>query len=122
MRFCLFIALVVLAAGCSDQGVASQDPAAPVKIQTSAMYVTIRNESGLALTDVSVNIVPMGRTTTYTKFVGRVDNATQRNLMLGEFVGRDGTPFSLRVVKPRSVQVRGKDVKGKDYIAEVPWQ
>lgn len=122
MRFCLLIALVALATGCSDQGVASQDPAAPVKIQTSSMYVTVRNEAGLPLNDVSVSIIPVGRTTTYTKFVGRVDNATERNLMLGDFVGRDGTPFSLRVVKPRSVEVRGKDVKGKDYIAEVAWR
>jgi hypothetical protein len=42
--------------------------------------------------------------------------------MLGELVGRDGTPFSLRVAKPNAVEVKGKDVNGKEYAVKVPWQ
>ena len=122
MRLYLLIVLTVLLAGCSDQGVASQDANAPIKIEISQMYVTVRNESGLALNDVTVGIVPMGRTTIYGKFVGRIENAQSRNLMLGEFMGRDGTPFSLRVVKPRSIEVKGKDVNGKDYSVETAWR
>jgi hypothetical protein len=115
MRLYLLVVLAVLMGACSDQGAASQDPNAPVKIEISQMYVTVRNESGLALNDVTVGIVPMGRTTIYSKFVGRLESAQSRNVMLGEFVGRDGTPFSLRVVKPRSVEVKGKDVNGNDF-------
>ena len=63
------------------------------------MYVTVHNNSGLALNDVSVAIVPVGRSTMYNKFVGRIENAESRNVMLGDFYGRDGTPFSLRVVE-----------------------
>lgn len=122
MRFCFLVALSLLAAGCSEQSAASQDANAPIKIETSQMYVTVKNDSGLALNDVSVTIVPMGRTTMYTKYVGRLENADSRNVMLGELVGRDGTPFSLRVVKPRSVEVTGKDVRGQDYKAEVAWR
>ena len=124
MRFCLLIALGfgLLAGGCSGQGAASQDANAPVRIETSQMYVTIHNQSGLALNDVSVAIVPMGRTTVYNKFIGRIENAESRNVMLGDFMGRDGTPFSLRVAKPRSVEVQGKDVTGQSYNAEVPWR
>ena len=122
MRFFLLVALTLLVAACSDQGAASQDANAPVKIAISQMYVTVRNESGLALNDVSVAIVPMGRTTVYNKFLGRLENAQSRNVMLGEFIGRDGTPFSLRVVKPRSVEVKGKDVKGQDYTSEIAWR
>ena len=122
MRFRLLVVLALMAAGCSDQGVASQAADAPLKIATSQMYVTVRNESGVPINDVSVAIIPMGRTTTYTKFVGRLENASERNVMLGDFFGRDGTPFSPRVAKPRSVEVTGKDVKGKDYNVEVAWR
>jgi hypothetical protein len=119
--FCLFVAIGLLAVGCSEQGTA-QDANAPIKVETSQMYVTVLNNSGLALNDVSVAIIPVGRSTVYNKFVGRLENTESRNLMLGEFFGRDGTPFSLRVAKPRSVAVKGKDVKGKEYAVDVAWR
>lgn len=122
MRFCLFVVLSVLVAGCSEQGAANQDANAPVKIEISQMYVTVRNEAGLALNDVSVAIIPVGRQTVFNKFLGRLENAEARQVMLGDFRGRDGTPFSLRAVKPRSVEVKGKDVKGQEYTAEVAWR
>jgi hypothetical protein len=121
MRICLFVALALFTLGCSEQG-AAQDADAPVKILTSQMYVTVRNDSGAPLNDVSVAIVPIGRQTIYNKFIGRIENSEARNVMLGEFLGRDGTPFSLRVVKPRSVELKGKDVKGQQYSAEVAWR
>jgi hypothetical protein len=121
MRFCLFVALALIAGGCSEQG-AAQDANAPVKILTTQMYVTLRNDSGAPLNEVSVAIIPMGRQTVYNKFIGRLENSESRNVMLGEFFGRDGTPFSLRVVKPRSVELKGKDVMGKDYSTEVAWR
>lgn len=120
MRF-LLVALALLTIGCSEQGVA-QDADAPVKILTSQMYVTVRNDSGAPLNEVSVAIVPVGRQTVYNKFIGRLENSEARNIMLGEFYGRDGTPFSLRVVKPRSVEVKGKDVKGQNHNTEIAWR
>jgi hypothetical protein len=122
MRLYFLVVLSVLLAGCSDSGVASQDANAPIKIEISQMYVTVRNESGLALNDVTVGIVPVGRTTVFSKFIGRLESAQSRNVMLGELVGRDGTPFNLRVVKPRHVEVKGKDVNGKDYNVELAWR
>ena len=121
MRFCLFVALALFTLGCSDQG-AAQDANAPVKILTSQMYVTLRNDSGAPLSDVTVSIVPVGRQTIYNKYIGRLESSESRNVMLGDFLGRDGTPFSLRVVKPRSVELKGKDVRGKDYTTEVAWR
>ena len=121
MRFWLFVTLGLLAAGCSEPG-AAQDANAPIKVETSQMYVTVHNNSGLALNEVTVAIVPVGRSTVYNKFLGRLENTESRNVMLGEFFGRDGTPFSLRVAKPRSVEVKGKDLKGQDYAVEVAWR
>ena len=122
MRFCLLVVLGVLAVGCTEQSVASQDANAPVKIEISQIYVKVRNDSGLALNDVSVAIVPVGRNTVFNRFLGRLESQESRNVMLGEFVGRDGTPFSLRVMKPRSVEVKGKDVKGQSYNVEIAWR
>jgi hypothetical protein len=119
---CALIGLGFLVGGCSEQGVASQDANAPVKIETSQLYVTVRNNSGLALDDVSLGIVPYARTTIYSKALGRLENAETRNIMLGEFVGRDGTPFSLRVAKPKLVEVKATDIKGQTYNLEAPWQ
>lgn len=122
MRFCLLVTLGVLAVGCSEPGVTSQDANAPIKIEMTQMYITVRNHSGLSLNDVSVGIVPVGRSTVFNRFLGRLESSESRNIMLGEFVGRDGTPFNLRVVKPRSVELKGKDVKGQSYNVEVAWR
>jgi hypothetical protein len=86
------------------------------------MFVTVTNDSGMALNEVTVTIVPMGRTTLYTEYVGRMESADSRKIMLGDFNGRDGTPFSLRVVKPKAVQVKGTDVAGKAREVEVAWK
>jgi hypothetical protein len=122
MRFFSLLIVGLFMSSCAGQGSAAQDASAPVKIETSQMFVTVTNNSGMALNDVTVAIVPMGRTTLYTEFVGRMESAESRKVMLGEFNGRDGTPFSLRVVKPKAVQVKGTDGQGKTREVEVPWQ
>ncbi len=122
MRFFSLLAVALMMGGCAGQSNASQDANAPIKIETSQMFVTVKNDSGMALNDVTVAIMPMGRTTLYTEFVGRMENAETRKIMLGDFNGRDGTPFSLRVVKPKTVQVKGMDVAGKSHEAEVAWR
>ena len=42
--------------------------------------------------------------------------------MLGDFSSRDGTQFSLRVVKPKTVEVKGTGADGKTYSVSVPWK
>ena len=122
MRFFSLLAVALFFSACAGQGNAVQDANAPIKIETSQMFVTVKNDSGMALNDVSVAIVPMGRTTLYTEYVGRMESAATRKIMLGDFNGRDGTPFSLRVVKPKSVMVKGMDIAGKAHEAEVGWK
>jgi hypothetical protein len=121
MRFLSLLAAALFFTGCAGQG-AGQDANAPIKIETSQMFVSVKNDSGMALNEVSVAIVPMGRTTLYTEYVGRMENAETRKIMLGDFNGRDGTPFSLRVVKPKAVLVKGMDVAGKAHEVEVGWK
>lgn len=122
MRFLSLLAIALFFSACAGEGGAGQDANAPIKIETSQMFITVKNDSGMALNDVTVAIVPMGRTTLYTEYVGRMESAETRKIMLGDFNGRDGTPFSLRVVKPKAVQVKGVDVAGKAHEAEVGWR
>ena len=68
MRFCLLIVLAALADGCSAESSANQDPNAPIRVETTQMYITVRNDSGLSLNEVSVAIVPVGRSTIYNRF------------------------------------------------------
>ena len=108
--------------GCSESGSASQPADAPIKIQNSQMYITVRNDTAIAIDDVGVAIVPMARTTVFDKNIGRLESGQTREIMLGDFTGRDGTPFSLRAIKPRSVQAKGADINGKTYNVEVDWK
>ena len=127
MRFPIAVSFLVsafacLAAGCSGGGSAGQGADAPLKVEVSQMFITVKNDAGMPLTDVTVGIVPPTRTTVYTKYFGRLDNAEARDIMLGDFSGRDGTQFSLRVVKPKSVEVKGTGADGKIYSVSVPWK
>ncbi len=112
-------AVLISAVGCT--GVGPLDPNAPIGVVTSNMMITVENRAGLALNNVSVAIQPAGRATEFTTFVGRMENATKRDLMLGQFRGSDGTPFNLRVVRPRAVVVSGEDLNGETYEVIAPW-
>jgi hypothetical protein len=127
MRSYLAVALSLVGfglflAGCSEQGSASQGPDSPIKIDVSSMFLSVKNESGVPLTDVTVSIIPSTRTATYTKFFGRLENAEGRDIMLGELTSRDGTQFSLRAAKPKIVEVKGTGADGKTYDVSVPWK
>ena len=118
--------LIASAATLALAGCAAAPPAqaadAPILIQNSQMSIVIENKVGMPLTDVDVSIVPVGGATEFKKFVGRMENAEKRDLSLGGFYGRDGTTFSLRVVRPRAVRVTGKDLNAKPYNVEARWQ
>ena len=125
MRLPIAVTLSLLGlffAGCSEQGSASQGSDAPVLVSTSSMFLTVKNQAGVPLTDVTVSIVPPTRTTVYTKFFGRLENSESRDIMFGDFTGRDGTPLSLRVVKPKTVEVKGTGADAKTYEVSIPWR
>ena len=109
-------------AGCSEQGSASQAADAPLKVQISQLFITVKNDSGVPLADVTVSIAPGTRSTLYTNVLGRLENSESRDIMLGDFRGRDGTPFILRVANPRSVEVKGTGADGKTYNVTIPWK
>ena len=108
---------------CSSGGGQAPQPSdAAIRVQTSQMFVTVENKAGLPLLDVDVAILPMGVPTPFSKFVGRLENGEKRDLSLAGFAGRDGTTFNLRMIRPKTVRVKAKDVVGKEYDVAVPWQ
>jgi type IV pilus biogenesis protein CpaD/CtpE len=118
----VFAGAAALAVVACSAGPPAQAQDAPIAIRTSQLSIVIENKVGMPLTDVDVSIVPVGGATEFKKFVGRMESAEKKDLSLGGFYGRDGTTFSLRVVRPRIVRVTGKDLNAKAYSVEAPWQ
>ena len=115
--------LAVLAVGaCGGVMPPAQPENAPLRIENTQMFITVENRSGLALRDLTVQIVPTGRATEYLITVPRLENGDKRDFPLGNFRGRDGTPFNLRVVRPKSVKVSGTNINNQVIEAEVAWQ
>lgn len=110
------------AAACGGVGSVSSPESAPLRVEVSQMFITVENRSGLALRDVQVQIVPVGRATDFSIVLPRLENGEKRDLPLGNFRGRDGTPFNQRVVRPKTVKVSGTDIHNKITEVEVPWK
>lgn len=107
--------------GCLEK-VPPLGPDSPIGVVISQMTVTIENKAGLALNNVSVAIEPLGGATSFTSFVGRMENSSKKDIMLGSFGGRDGTPFNLRVVSPKLVRVTAEDINSTNYDIVAPWE
>jgi hypothetical protein len=117
------MAAAIGAIACGGGGTASNaGGAALIEIEISQIFMTVTNRAGRALADVRVSIVPVGGATLFTARLGRMEHGEKRDLSLGQFQGRDGTPFDLRVVKPRAVRVSGTDLDGKTVEVEKPWR
>jgi hypothetical protein len=113
--------------GCS--GIARQDTAAAAtsgetptfaSVQHSSIDVTVENQAGQPLVDVVIAIKPIGRSP-YTKEIRRVENGQKRSFSLSEFTGNDGTPFSLRLARPKEITVTAVDALGKKVEMTTPW-
>jgi hypothetical protein len=122
-----FVGLAGLAlSACSGNESPAQDqPAqnqAQIDVQTSQLSVLVENKVGMPIVDVEVAILPVGSNMQFTKFTGRIENGEKRDISLSSFAARDGTPFSLRQVRPKAVRVVGKDLNNKPVQVDVPWK
>ncbi len=93
-----------------------------IVVETSSMYVTVENRSGAPLLDLRVAIKPVGVGTPFTTTISRLEGGERRDVLLGNFRGRDGTPFNGRLVRPKHVMVSAVDLVGKNHEVTVPWQ
>lgn len=92
-----------------------------IDLSISSIFMTVENKAGAPLLGVRLAIRPIGAVTEYDKLIPRLEAGETRSLSLGEFSGRDGTPFSLRFVRPKDVTVSATDLVGKNYATTIPW-
>ena len=107
--------------GCLDQ-VPPLGPDSPIGIVITQMMVTVENKAGLALNNVSVAIEPLGGATSFTSFVGRMENSSKKDILLGSFGAAGGTPFNVLIVRPKLVRVTAEDINSTEYDVVAPWE
>jgi len=90
-------------------------------IEPSSIVMTMENREQQPLLDVRIAIRPVGGQTEYIKLVSRLESGEKRTVSIGEFNGRDGTPFSLRVVKPKEIAVTATGLSNEKFAMTVPW-
>ena len=106
---------------CSSDSVNVQAADAPIGVQTSQLSVVIENRSGAPLLNMSVGIVAVG-VPPFTHLIARMEGAEKRDVSLSQFSSLDGTTFSLRQWKPKSVKVTATDLTNKKYEVQAPWK
>jgi hypothetical protein len=92
-----------------------------MNIEPSSIVMTVENTVSQPLLDVRIAIKPIGGSTEFTKFMSRLESGEKRTVSLGEFNGRDGTPFSLRVVRPKEIAVTAVSLTNEKFAMTVPW-
>jgi len=93
----------------------------PIEIEISQLFITVTNNSGMALTDIKLEVIPTGAQTSYGATHYRLENSEKKDFSLGELRGSDGMNLNLRVHKPDRVRVTATDIDQTAYDIEIPW-
>jgi hypothetical protein len=112
------VSVALSAAGCS---VAAQDPKAPVGFTTSQTYITIENRSGNALAEGLIELVPSGVLAPFRRELPRLESGAKRDISFDMFSGAGGSRFRPGATRIKAVRITAKDVSGKTYKIEAPF-
>jgi hypothetical protein len=113
-----FLVIALSAAGC---GASAQDPKAPVGFTASETYITIENRSGNALAEGLIELVPSGVLAPYRRELPRLESGAKRDVPYDLFSGAGGARFRPGVTRIKSVRITAKDISGKTYKVEAPF-
>lgn len=119
---CLITGLVVASIaviGCS--GAAADDANAPFTITVEQSYLTITNQSGSALADGLIELVPSGVLAPYKTKLPRMESGANRDVPFDQFSGVGGARWRRGGTRIKAVRVTATDVAGKTYKREVPF-
>lgn len=117
----LLVVVLALTQGACGSGSASGDTD-KIQIAISRFDVTVINSAGRAMVDAKVEVLPVGRATSYSVRVPRIENGEKRSLAFTQFSDSSGITFSPRTARPHAVAVTAKDIEGHDLHVEVPWK
>ena len=118
---CVLAFVVLVALSVTGCGVAAQDPKAPVGFTTSQTYITIENRSGNALAEGLIELVPSGVLAPFRRELPRMESGAKRDVPYDLFSGAGGSRFRPGVTRIKSVRITAKDVSGKTYKVEAPF-
>jgi len=121
-----FVFAATLTIACSPSSARGPAGGAPgqkpfLSIEPSSIVMTVENQEQQPLLDVRIAIRPVGGSTEFIKLVSRLESGEKRTVSLGEFNGRDGTPFSLRVVRPKEITATATGLTNEKFSMTVPW-
>jgi hypothetical protein len=112
------VLLVLSATGC---GPSAQDPKAPVGFTTSQTYMTIENRSGNALAEGLIELVPSGVLAPFRRELPRLESGAKRDVPYDMFSGAGGARFRPGATRIKVVRITAKDVSGRTYKVEAPF-
>lgn len=118
---CATACVVVGALLMASCGAAAQDPNAPVGFTTSQTYITIENRSGNALAEGLIELVPSGVLAPFRRELPRLESGAKRDLPYDLFTGAGGARFRPGATRIRVVRITAKDISGKTYKVEAPF-
>ena len=116
----IIFAMALTTAGCGGSS-ENTSLGGPIEIEVSQLFITITNKSGMAITDIKLEVIPTGGQTSYGATHYRLENSEKKDFSLGDLRGSDGMNLNLRVHKPDRVRVTATDIDSTAYDIEIPW-
>jgi hypothetical protein len=92
-----------------------------VGFTTSQTYITIENRSGSALAEGLIELVPSGVLAPFRRELPRLESGAKRDVSYDLFSGAGGARFRPGVTRIKAVRITAKDVAGKTYKIEAPF-
>ena len=116
------VGVAIAAVGCGGSGASSgRVTGGPIELEISQFSITVANRSGTAIANVKLEVIPVGAQTIFSATHYRLESNADKDFSYNDLRGSDGTPFNLRVHKPRTVRVTANGVDGAEHELEMPW-
>ena len=108
-------------AGCAGEGITAPVDS-PVAIETSDLFLTVRNVADGPLSDLTIGIKPTGVRPEYQTQVRGLAAGEELDIPYAEFRGVDRDALVLQNINPRSVHITATDLNGGTHDVELPWE